>query len=85
MNIASMQNSTTNTTANKDMVKKPVDTNENTVVEESSENSYEKKKRNRTSKVWDEFKEITLSDGIKKVECIYCKLRLAFNKSGPTT
>ena len=60
----------------------------NTVVdgpEASAENPFDKKKRKRTSKVWDEFKEITLPDGSKKAECIHCKSKLVLNKSGPTT
>ncbi|XP_057790497.1 zinc finger BED domain-containing protein RICESLEEPER 2-like [Salvia miltiorrhiza] len=43
------------------------------------------KKRKRTSKVWDDFKEITDVKGNVKAECIHCKTRLSVNKTGCTT
>ena len=53
--------------------------------EEIVENPFEKKKRKRTSKVWDEFKEVVLPDGSKKAECVHCKSILSLNKTGATT
>ncbi|XP_074570531.1 zinc finger BED domain-containing protein RICESLEEPER 2-like [Curcuma longa] len=44
-----------------------------------------KRKRKRTSKVWDDFKEVTLPNGAIKAECIHCKHRLTINKSGVTS
>lgn len=48
-------------------------------------NPYMPKKRERTSSVWADFKEITLSTGVVKAECIDCKFWLSMNKSGSTT
>ncbi|XP_022728849.1 zinc finger BED domain-containing protein RICESLEEPER 2-like [Durio zibethinus] len=45
---------------------------------EECEKSNEKK-RQKTSAVWLEFKEVTLSDGFKKGECVHCKKKLAIN------
>ncbi|KAG6506276.1 hypothetical protein ZIOFF_031598 [Zingiber officinale] len=54
-------------------------------VDEDDESPYAPKKRKRTSKVWDDFKEVTLPDGTIKAECIYCKHRLTINKTGVTS
>ncbi|GKC81577.1 zinc finger BED domain-containing protein RICESLEEPER 2-like protein, partial [Tanacetum coccineum] len=44
-----------------------------------------KSKRQKTSKVWGDFIQVTLPDGKKKVECIHCKKRLAVNSTGTTS
>ena len=49
------------------------------------ENPFEKKKRKKTSKVWDDFKEVTLPNGSIKFECIYCKHQFGMIKSGATS
>nr|GEW71485.1 hypothetical protein [Tanacetum cinerariifolium] len=43
-----------------------------------------KSKCQKTSKVLGDFIQVTLPDG-KKVKCIHCKKRLAFNSTGTTT
>ncbi|XP_039117780.1 zinc finger BED domain-containing protein RICESLEEPER 4-like [Dioscorea cayenensis subsp. rotundata] len=53
--------------------------------DEVEENPFAAKQRKKTSKVWDEFKEITLSDATKKAECIHCRHQLGLLKSGATT
>ena len=49
------------------------------------ENPFEQKKRKRTSMIWNDFNEIILSDGAKKVQCIHCLKRLAYSNNGATT
>ncbi|KAF3975055.1 hypothetical protein CMV_001660 [Castanea mollissima] len=49
------------------------------------ENPFEQKKRKRTSVIWNDFNEIILPDGTKKVQCIHCLKRLAFSNNGATT
>ena len=44
-----------------------------------------RKKRKKTSSVWLEFKEVSLSDGSKKVKCVHCKRKLAITVSRSTT
>ncbi|KAK1408213.1 hypothetical protein QVD17_39848 [Tagetes erecta] len=44
-----------------------------------------KAKRQRTSTIWEDIVEVTLPNGIQKVECIHCKTRLAVSKGKPTT
>ncbi|KAH6821483.1 hypothetical protein C2S53_009721 [Perilla frutescens var. hirtella] len=46
---------------------------------------YKRKKRKKTSDVWLNFKEVILSNGDKKSQCIHCKIRLQRNQSGSTT
>ena len=43
------------------------------------------KKRKFTSKVWNEFKVVTLPDKSQKAECIHCKSCFTYTKGGPTT
>ncbi|XP_042467208.1 zinc finger BED domain-containing protein RICESLEEPER 2-like [Zingiber officinale] len=54
-------------------------------IDEDDESPYAPKKRKWTSKVWDDFKEVTLPDGTIKAECIYCKHLLTINKTGVTS
>ncbi|XP_073295187.1 zinc finger BED domain-containing protein RICESLEEPER 4-like isoform X2 [Primulina huaijiensis] len=54
-------------------------------IEDDDTNPYGPKKRKRTSKVWMDFKVITLADGLTKAECIHCKHRLAYNKNSGVT
>ncbi|KAI8572967.1 hypothetical protein RHMOL_Rhmol01G0242400 [Rhododendron molle] len=54
------------------------------VVEEEEPNPF-KKKRKKTSAVWKDFQEVTLSDGTKKYQCKFCKDHFAFQASGCTT
>ena len=35
--------------------------------------------------IWNDFNEIILSDGAKKVQCIHCLKRLAYSNNGATT
>ncbi|XP_057811535.1 zinc finger BED domain-containing protein RICESLEEPER 2-like [Salvia miltiorrhiza] len=58
---------------------------ETEIREKNQDNPYMTKKRKRTSKVWDDFKEITDVKGNVKAECIHCKTRLSVNKTGCTT
>uniref|UniRef100_A0A2C9VJ64 BED-type domain-containing protein n=1 Tax=Manihot esculenta TaxID=3983 RepID=A0A2C9VJ64_MANES len=50
-----------------------VDESNQNKEKEDEESPFCPKKRKRTSKVWTEFKEISLSDGTVKAECIHCK------------
>ncbi|WCJ40039.1 hypothetical protein M5689_020976 [Euphorbia peplus] len=52
---------------------------------EQEVNLFEKKKMKKTSPVWDEFKEVKLSDGTIRFECTHCKAQMAKTKSGATT
>ncbi|XP_057984293.1 zinc finger BED domain-containing protein RICESLEEPER 4-like [Malania oleifera] len=52
---------------------------------EANENSVARKRRKRKSKYWEEFKEITLGDGTRKMQCIHCKQNFALNKYGATS
>ena len=54
-------------------------------VEGDRINPYERKKRKKTSKVWDEFKEITLADGSTRFQCVHCRNNLTGVKFGATT
>ncbi|XP_039143918.1 zinc finger BED domain-containing protein RICESLEEPER 2-like [Dioscorea cayenensis subsp. rotundata] len=67
--------------ANIEVNESPIDVEDNEV----EENPFAAKKRKKTSKVWDEFKEVTLSDGTKKAECIHCRHQLGLLNSGTTT
>ena len=49
------------------------------------ENPFEQKKRKRTSMIWNDFNEIILPGGTKKVQCIHCLKRLAYGNNGATT
>ena len=44
-----------------------------------------RKKRKKSSFVWLEFKEVSLSDGSKKVKCVHCKRKLVITASKSTT
>ncbi|KAC9696432.1 hypothetical protein E3N88_45377 [Mikania micrantha] len=44
-----------------------------------------KRKRQKSSTVWEDFIELTLPDGKEKVECIHCKKQLARNPTGTTS
>ncbi|KAK1414855.1 hypothetical protein QVD17_30616 [Tagetes erecta] len=44
-----------------------------------------KAKRQRKSTVWEDIIEVTLPNGIQKVQCIHCKTHLAVSKGKPTT
>ncbi|XP_057510755.1 zinc finger BED domain-containing protein RICESLEEPER 1-like [Actinidia eriantha] len=48
-------------------------------------NPFQKKGRKKTSKVWNEMKEVVLLDGTKKVECTWCKTKFAIHLTGVTT
>ena len=49
------------------------------------ENPFEQKKRKMTSVIWNDFNEIILPDGTKKVQYIHCLKRLAYSNNGATT
>ncbi|KAF2295946.1 hypothetical protein GH714_035289 [Hevea brasiliensis] len=57
---------------------------EKDVIEANEEeaNPFASKKKKQTSRVWVEFKEVTLPDGTVKVEYIHCKHQLGVNKTG---
>ncbi|KAK1402078.1 zinc finger BED domain-containing protein RICESLEEPER 2-like [Heracleum sosnowskyi] len=44
-----------------------------------------RKRKKKTSKVWEEFDEVTLKDGTKKLNCKYCNAKLSQNKDGSTS
>ena len=55
-------------------------------VSVTSENPlYGKKERQKTSKVWNDFDSITLSGGVKKSQCRWCKRLFAVGKSSTTS
>ncbi|XP_075480162.1 zinc finger BED domain-containing protein RICESLEEPER 2-like [Primulina tabacum] len=54
-------------------------------IQDKGDNPYAPKKRKCTSPVWIDFKEIILSDGLIKAECIHCKHRMTYTKPGPTS
>ncbi|OMP08157.1 putative Zinc finger, BED-type [Corchorus olitorius] len=43
------------------------------------------KKRAKTSNVWSEFKDVSLSNGVEVGECVHCKKQLKKNKSKSTS
>ncbi|KAH6755448.1 hypothetical protein C2S53_013006 [Perilla frutescens var. hirtella] len=53
--------------------------------EDEEDNPHPTKKRKCTSKVWEDFTEVTLANGTVKAECIHCSCRLSFDKTGCTT
>ncbi|XP_031277065.1 zinc finger BED domain-containing protein RICESLEEPER 2-like [Pistacia vera] len=55
------------------------------VNKEADVNPFARKKRAKTSVVWNDFKEVILPDNTKKTECIHCKAKLAITVSGSTT
>ncbi|CAN1148751.1 Zinc finger BED domain-containing protein RICESLEEPER 2, partial [Linum perenne] len=55
-----------------------------TQVEEVEEDAYQAPKRKKTSKVWNDFKEVQVGKE-KKLECIYCKTRYLVNKTSTTS
>lgn len=46
---------------------------------------FQRKKRKKTSKVWEEFVQIELPNGVKKLQCVHCKMKLFVQKTGVTT
>jgi hypothetical protein len=55
-------------------------------VSVTSENPlYKKKERQKTAKVWNDFDSITLSGGVKKSQCRWCKRLFAVGKSSTTS
>ncbi|KAK1362411.1 hypothetical protein POM88_046885 [Heracleum sosnowskyi] len=44
-----------------------------------------RKRKKKTSKVWEEFEEVTLKDGTKKLNCKYCNAKLSQSKDGSTS
>ncbi|XP_063946130.1 zinc finger BED domain-containing protein RICESLEEPER 2-like [Daucus carota subsp. sativus] len=54
-------------------------------IEEEENSMFQKKKRQKTSEVWKDLKEITLPDGTLKAECIHCKTKLAILRSKVTS
>ena len=69
----------TNKVATTDDTMKEGDDVEPDEVEKGNE-----KKRQKTSSIWLEFKEISLSDGSKKVECVHYKRKLAITIKNTT-
>ncbi|KAL4569983.1 hypothetical protein LXL04_025632 [Taraxacum kok-saghyz] len=71
--------------------------NENTSTQNQTESERErnnetvedevqlKRKRQKTSKVWNDMTVITLSNGTKKAQCNHCKTKLAYVDSGATS
>ncbi|CAI0464124.1 unnamed protein product [Linum tenue] len=51
---------------------------------EQEQQPYERKKRKKTSKAWEDFKEVVVA-GVSKLECCHCKTRLHKNPSGCTS
>jgi hypothetical protein len=55
-------------------------------VSVTSENPlYKRKERQKTAKVWNNFDSITLSGGVKKSQCRWCKRFFAVEKSSTTS
>jgi hypothetical protein len=50
----------------------------------SGNNAYEKKQKQKTSKVWDDFSAIEVG-GVKKSQCNWCKRLFAISKSSSTS
>ncbi|KAG8363109.1 hypothetical protein BUALT_BualtUnG0003500 [Buddleja alternifolia] len=46
---------------------------------------FQKPKRQKTSKVWSEFKEVKDDDGTRKIQCIHCRGLFVTLKTTPTT
>lgn len=44
-----------------------------------------RKRKKKTSKVWEEFEEVMLKDGTKKLDCKYCHSKLSISKDGSTS
>ncbi|GER49931.1 1-deoxy-D-xylulose-5-phosphate synthase [Striga asiatica] len=52
---------------------------------EGGDKPFEKKKRGKTSTVWDNMEVVTLENGTKKVKCLHCKSLFAKSGIGTTT
>lgn len=52
---------------------------------ENNDNSTHKSKRPKTSTVWQDFKEVTDTDGVAKISCNHCKKMFAKMKTTPTS
>ena len=64
-----------------------IDKNEESIKNKDvklEENPFEQKKMKRTSVIWNDFNEIILPDGTKKVQCIHCLKRFAYSNNGAT-
>ncbi|XP_074377699.1 zinc finger BED domain-containing protein RICESLEEPER 2-like [Apium graveolens] len=44
-----------------------------------------RKRKKKISKVWEEFEEVTLRDGTKKLNCKYCNAKFSLSKDGSTS
>ncbi|KAK1369468.1 hypothetical protein POM88_035560 [Heracleum sosnowskyi] len=44
-----------------------------------------RKRKKKISKVWEEFEEVTLKDGTKKLNCKYCNAKLSQSKHDSTS
>ncbi|KAL4566642.1 hypothetical protein LXL04_030762 [Taraxacum kok-saghyz] len=53
--------------------------------EEEGSSHFQRKKRAKTSAVWDDFKEVTMPDKTIKLECVRCKSKLALLASKSTS
>ncbi|WOK98797.1 zinc finger BED domain-containing protein RICESLEEPER 2-like [Canna indica] len=51
----------------------------------NEDNPFEKRKRKKTSGVWNEFTIIKLSNGTEKVQCNHCHVKLQKSATGTTT
>ena len=52
---------------------------------QESDKAFRKKTRKPTSKVWEDFQQITDTKGERWAQCIYCKFKMKRQLSGPTT
>ncbi|KAL6997837.1 hypothetical protein U1Q18_007962 [Sarracenia purpurea var. burkii] len=52
--------------------------------EDPHKHAYQRKPKNKTSKIWNEFNEV-VRDGVKKAQCNYCKGDFSIPSSGATT
>lgn len=84
---------TSSTIAPQNEVNEPVrvDSSQNGEIPENEkgkdqvEERVPKKKRKKTSAVWEDFDEIELNDGVKKAVCKYCKEKLSTGGKGSST
>ena len=60
-------------------------TNNTTNEEQEGNDTFEVRKRTKTSPVWNEYKTISLPDNTKKAECIHCGAKMSLAKSSSTS
>ena len=66
---------------------KEADGEENVDLEENGENdtAFQRKRRKKSSSVWEDFQVVTDSNDAKWAQCIHCKTKMKMQKSSSTT